>query len=376
MNRLPEKLPKRVMMTADTVGGVWTYALELARALGAYGVRVRLATMGAWLRPSQWEEAADIPTLEICESNYKLEWMDEPWSDVRQAGEWLLRLADDFAADVIHLNGYAHGSLDWQAPVLIGAHSCVLSWWQAVRGCCAPPDRDQYRREVAQGLAAADAVIAPSRSMLTALSEHYGPLRDGRVISNGRDSLLFAPGVKGNFIMTAGRLWDEAKNIGLLERIAGRLSWPVVLAGEQRHPDGGNCQIREVRLLGRLSPPRLSAWLSRAAIYALPARYEPFGLSALEAALCQCALVLGDIPSLREIWGDAAVFVNPNDDEAWREAVEELMADNRKREQYGWRARQRALEFSPQRMAAAYLATYTELMKSRHSMAERRLACA
>ncbi len=32
----------------------------------------------------------------------------------------------------------------------------------------------------------------------------------------------------------------------------------------------------------------------------LPARYEPFGLSVLEAALSGCALVLGDIPSLRE----------------------------------------------------------------------------
>ena len=52
--------------------------------------------------------------------------------------------------------------------------------------------------------------------------------------------------------------------------------------------------------------------MGRAAIYALPARYEPFGLSILEAALSGCALVIGDIPSLREIWADAALFV-PSD---------------------------------------------------------------
>ena len=51
-------------------------------------------------------------------------------------------------------------------------------------------------------------------------------------------------------------------------------------------------------------------WLRRATIFALPARYEPFGLSALEAGLAGCALVLGDIP-MREVWHDAAMFVPP-----------------------------------------------------------------
>jgi hypothetical protein len=38
---------KKVLMTADTVGGVWTYALELAAGLGEHGVEVAIATMGA-----------------------------------------------------------------------------------------------------------------------------------------------------------------------------------------------------------------------------------------------------------------------------------------------------------------------------------------
>ncbi|HYO60185.1 MAG TPA: glycosyltransferase family 1 protein, partial [Archangium sp.] len=40
-------------MTADTVGGVWTYALELCRALAGDGVQVELATLGAPLSPAQ-----------------------------------------------------------------------------------------------------------------------------------------------------------------------------------------------------------------------------------------------------------------------------------------------------------------------------------
>lgn len=99
-------------------------------------------------------------------------------------------------------------------------------------------------------------------------------------------------------------------------------------------------------------------WLGRAALFALPARYEPFGLSALEAGLAGCALVLGDIPSLREVWGDAAYFVPPEEPEALRQALVKLSGDLAARIELAVRARRRALEYSPARQAAGYLAVY------------------
>src|SRR5690606_38167348 len=123
---------RRVLMTADTVGGVWTYAVDLARELGDRGVEVVLATMGRRLDPGQRRQVARIPSLEICESTYALEWMDEPWDDVERAGAWLLELEQELDPDVVHLNGYAHGALPFRAPKLVVGHSCVLSWWEAV----------------------------------------------------------------------------------------------------------------------------------------------------------------------------------------------------------------------------------------------------
>ena len=84
----------RVLMTADTVGGVWTYALELARALAGEGAVVSLATMGARLTRAQRAEARAVPGLDVHESAYRLEWMDDPWTDVAQAGDWLLSLEE------------------------------------------------------------------------------------------------------------------------------------------------------------------------------------------------------------------------------------------------------------------------------------------
>jgi glycogen synthase len=100
----------------------------------------------------------------------------------------------------------------------------------------------------------------------------------------------------------------------------------------------------------------------RATIYALPARYEPFGLTALEAALAGCALVLGDIPTLREVWGDAAVFVPPDDHQALADAINGLIADQQRRSSLVAKARDRAQLLNAHRMAEGYMRAYRELL--------------
>ena len=357
-------MPLRILMTADTVGGVWTYSLELARALEPHDIQIALATMGGPLNPEQRAEVATVPNVEVVESRYKLEWMEDPWTEVEQAGEWLLELESRVKPDLIHLNNYVHGSLPWSAPVLVVGHSCVLSWWQSVYGEAAPDSWDRYRREVSQGLQAADLVAAPTRAMLTELERYYGPLPPTRVIPNGRPARRFPPGKKEPFILTAGRIWDDAKNVAALDQVAPRLAWPVCVAGETQHPESGIPELNRVRLLGRLAPDVLAEWLGRAAIYALPARYEPFGLSALEAGLAGCALVLGDIPSLRDIWGEAAVFVPPDDTTALERTLKGLIDDEPRRETMARHARERALQLSPERMADGYRSAYEIVQRS------------
>ncbi len=353
--------PARVLMTADSLGGVWTCSLELARALGQQGIEVALATMGGALAPFQRQQAHAIPTLQLFESQYRLEWMEDPWRDVEAAGEWLLRLEDMVQPDVVHLNCYAFGALPWRAPVLVVGHSCVLSWWQAVKGTPAPPSWSAYREAVARGLRGADMVVAPSAAMLSELERLFGPLLATRVVPNGRDRALFAAASKEPLVLTVGRLWDEGKNVLALESVARHLSWPVYAAGECTHPQGGTISARHIRLLGPLPPEHLARWYARASVYALPARYEPFGLSVVEAALSGCALVLGDIPSLRELWEDAAIFVSPDDTQALCSAIQELAEDEALRGLLATGAYRRALEYNPQRMAAEYVAVYREL---------------
>ncbi len=423
----------RVLATVDTVGGVWSYALELARALAPEGVAFHLAAMGAPASEAQRAEAAAAGNVTLHESAYRLEWMPDPWDDVKEAGGWLLELEATLAPDLVHLNGYAHGALPWASPLLVVGHSDVLSWWRAVHREPPPPEWTRYRDAVRRGLHSADLVVAPSAAMLDALRRHYGPLPPSRVIYNGRSPAQATPAEKRPVVLAAGRLWDEAKNLAALAAIAPELPWPVLVAGDEAPPDrraaewesgrvadratiagadgagpgrprggraAGDAAAPEshagrvpcaapgsssgpatrtgeqrpapsstpplphspIQHLGRLPQDALASEMQTASTFAAPALYEPFGLAALEAGLAGCALVLGDIPSYREIWGDAALRVDPRRPDALRDALLRLIEDEALRREMGERARRRALGFSRDRLGRGYAAAYARLL--------------
>lgn len=333
-------------MSTDAVGGVWTYASELRAELAMAGVEVVLATLGPQAPP-----APDDLWLDC-----RLEWQDDPWDDIQRSGEWLRELACATQADLVHLNGYAQAALDWDVPVVLVAHSCVLSWHEAVRGAPAGAAWARYHDAVAAGLRSADAVVSPTAAMGRALHRHYGLARRCRVIPNGVSPHAAPPARREPLVLGAGRLWDEAKGLDVLDAAAAGLGWPVEVAG-----DAGGRAARHVRLLGQIERSALRARMARATIFAHPARYEPFGLAVLEAALAGCVLVLGDIDSLREQWDGAALFVAPGDSYALRAALERLVADPQLCRELSEAAHGRARGRHVRATAAAYLELYAPL---------------
>jgi glycogen(starch) synthase len=368
-------------MTVDAVGGVWTYALELSKAFAAGGIEVLLISMGPSPKAAQREAVGAIQHVQLVEGDFKLEWMEDSWKEVDEAGEWLLSLEQQFKPETVHLNGYSHAALPFRAPKLVVAHSCVLSWWHAVKGQTAPSAWNTYRERVGAGLRAADLIVAPSREMLAQLCRWYGDIASARVINNGISIHESRSPQKEEVIFTAGRLWDEAKNIQTLAEAAPGVVWPIYAAGsiskcnsrddEAHSPSTSRENFTPI---GQLSEPEMQHWFSKAAIYCLPARYEPFGLSILEAAAAECALVLGDIPSLREIWDGAALFVSPKKPAEIQKNLNGLIADGSLRQELARRAKLRAKDFTAEKMAAAYLDIYRELSERHTKMEQPRAA--
>jgi glycosyltransferase involved in cell wall biosynthesis len=236
-----------------------------------------------------------------------------------------------------------------------------MSWWEAVKREPAPAKWKKYSVETARSLHGADLITVPSAAMAASLELHYALERSRcRVIPNGRRATEVGRFGKEPFIFVTGRAWDEAKNIQLLASVARQLPWPVYVAG-----DAGTSKIKNCQLLGPLPAVDLANWYARASIYALPARYEPVGLSILEAAHSGCALVLGDIPNLREVWGDAALFVSPDDPAGLRTALTTLITDSDFRAAMSAAALIRGLRFEASGMSEQYLQAYADAIAVR-----------
>jgi glycogen synthase len=359
------ELPRKILMTADAVGGVWQYAVDLCAELATSGIEVLLATLGPAPSREQLRAVESIPGIKAVHGDYALEWMENPWPDVDASGQWLLDQQRSFAADLIHLNGFSHAALPWNRPVVTVGHSCVRSWWSAVKDSEPGAEWNEYTSRVRAGLDASSSVVVPSAAMGRRLAEEYGISNEKiRVIHNSTRIPEYKGREKEPFILAAGRVWDEAKNFDLLSVIAPQLDWQVHVAGAERSPNGESKPSDRLQLLGAIPHHQLVEQFRHASIFAHPALYEPFGLSVLEAARSRCCLVLSNIPTLRELWDGAAIFLNPRDPDLWELEMNELCGDFARRRRLADLGAKRARRYSPEAMLAGYLDVYGSVVST------------
>lgn len=214
------------------------------------------------------------------------------------------------------------------------------------------------------GMMIADAIVAPSRSFAAEVERLYGEGVAVSAVLNGRQPVELPPAPKESMIFTAGRLWDEGKNVGAIGDAASRIEWPVYAAGAVKGPNGARSKFSNLKLLGSLSPLEMARWYQRASIFVSASRYEPFGLTVLEAAQAGAALVLSDIPTFRELWSDAALFVPLDDGDALTLTLAELAARPQMRELWAGRAKKRARVYTAERMVKATLDIYSGLISA------------
>ncbi len=326
-----------VLLTTDSVGGVWTYTEELSAGLVANGHQVTLVSLGTKLDRGQqaWVASMRSPLFHCVETEYRLEWMDDPAEDLLRSRELLCDLIARLQPDLLHTNQFAYGTLSDTLPVLLTGHSDVLSWWQAVHGESAPDTGRlrAYTALVRAGLLTATRLAAPTAWMARELREQYGVARTVEVIPNGRSPELFTAGAPKQLrALTVGRAWDPGKNTALLDNVNAPM--PLLVAGEAASPaapafvaDAPATVRGGITYLGKQHAPDLRELYARTAIYIATSCYEPFGLAPLEAALSGCALVLADLPTLREIWADAAFYFPPRDPTALASVLGMLARD-------------------------------------------------
>jgi glycosyltransferase involved in cell wall biosynthesis len=349
--------PRRILMTLDAVGGVWRYAMDLGAGLRAAGVQIVFVGFGPHPGAAQAQEAESIGRLIWLDA--PLDWTTDEERALDAVPGLIAGLAYSHDVDLVHLNLPSQAcGLHLAVPVVVVSHSCVVTWFHAVRNAPLPDDWKWQQRRNRAGFDAAAVVLAPSGSHAEMLRTCYGPIDRLETVYNAVHGDQ-PSATRRDYVFAAARWWDEGKNGAVLDQAARDTAWPVVMAGPTRSPGGQELALQHADSKGEIGNPEVRRLMAQAEIVVSPSLYEPFGLAALEAARAGTALVLADIPTYRELWDGAALFADPKDPAALADAINELAGDRILRRQLGQAARRRSELFTREVQTTAMLEVYT-----------------
>jgi glycosyltransferase involved in cell wall biosynthesis len=245
--------------------------------------------------------------------------------------------------------------------------------------------RRDYTSQVESHAARADAILTVSETTAADVERELGIERDRiSVIPNGIDSDQLAPSpetdrqvallydLPSRFLLFVGTL-EPRKNISTLVEAVGNLTrcgWEgtLLLAGgpgmDEPKIDTAVERLRLgswVRKLGYVPPEHLPALYRRAHALINPSHWEGFGLPPLEAMACRVPVVASDIPAHREIAGDAALYVSPDDPSSIAEGIEKVWNDDALRADLVELGSSRVQRFTWDETARKTLALYQKL---------------
>ena len=241
-----------------------------------------------------------------------------------------------------------------------------------------------HRRGFAAAAKRARLVIAVSEFCADEVATHTAIPRDRiRVVPNGVDRVRATEAAvhkarsiyaidDAPYVFWAGT-FQPRKNVRTLLDAFTRLDSAVVphrlvLAGPPGwKPDDADAEVaRElgdrVRLLGPVHREQLFPLFAGADLYAFPSRHEGFGIPVLEAMAQETPVLCSDIPALREVAGDAARFVSPDDIDGWVDALTDLLGDADARAALVAAGSARVANYSWERCARETAAVYREAL--------------
>lgn len=349
-------------MVRGGLHGIARYALELARRLpglapkwrffGLVGPRGLPAGLGA-LHP-------ELP-LERCPAAF-LSPLEQPA---------LLAALLRSSCQLFHATSFSLPAL-WPGRLVATLHDANHLALPEAYG----PGRVAYWRLVVGPRArTARALITVSEFSRAELARHLS-LKPERlqVVPNGVDALFSAPpaseiaafrrrrGLPESYFAAVGNPKPH-KNLALLARLAPTLPAPLALLAGGGVKSALSFPDSTIELEG-LPDHELPCFYAGARALLLPSRYEGFGLPALEAMACGCPVVAARAGALPELCGTAALLVDPEDAEGWREAALRLWRDPvLVREQLAL-GRERAGRFSWEDCARRTLAIYQRALGS------------
>jgi glycogen(starch) synthase len=245
---------RHVLMTTDAVGGVWTYALDLAEGFAEHGVRVTLAVLGPAPDACAARSGRSRPGTDLVETDLDLDWTAPTPGDLASAAEGLrMPGARQRRRSRPPQQPRPGGGPGLRPP---GRQRRPLLPGDLVGR--RPPDRNARGLPLAHPapLAGPAGVRRGYRAQRGLRRRHRADLRNPPPLRRPQRSER-APATfirpKQRAACTAGRLWDDGKNIAVLDAAAARIDAPLLAAGPLRGPNGEERAAAHAQALGSMS---------------------------------------------------------------------------------------------------------------------------
>ena len=334
---------KVVVFDADVLGrqrtGDETYALNLLRELGSLMSDASIRLVATTRRPDLVPEGVEPAELPAGSQELRMAWS-------------LPRTLRRLRADLVHTQ-YA-APLRCPCPFVVTVHDVsfardpdFMSW----------KDRTIFRRVVPRAVRKAARVLTVSERTKADLVELYGiPAQRIVVTPNGVDPVFAAGSGPHDYVLSVGAIQRRKNQLAALEA-ADAAGLPLVVVGPAKDPElAEELRRRGARLEGYVATERLAELYRGAACLVQSSRYEGFGLPVLEAMASGTPVVAVPDPALREVAGDAAIFV---EEAELADGIHRAIAE---RDRLVAAGLERARAFSWRAAAERTLAVYREIL--------------
>lgn len=338
---------KRVIFDADVLGrqrtGDETYVRNLLRELAPLVADAGIDLVAVTRRPDL--VPAGLEPVELPARSQELRMAFSLPRALRRLG-----------ADLCHTQHAL--PLRAPCPCVVTVHDLSFERDPALMG---RKDRFVFRRVVPRSVRNAARVFCVSERTKADLVELYGvPAEKVVVTPNGVDP-AFHPGLVhelhlGDYVLSVGAIQARKNQIAALEaaKSAGRM---LRVVGPEKDPAlAAELRRRGAHLEGYVETGRLAELYRGAVCLVQSSRYEGFGLPVLEAMASGTPVVAMPDPALREVAGDAAVFV---DESALADGIRRAI---RERDRLVRAGLERARAFSWRTTAERTLAVYREIL--------------
>lgn len=221
--------------------------------------------------------------------------------------------------------------------------------------------------------------ISPHRTFVTHLAadDRFYPILDTEIISIIHQRFHIP---EGNYFLCLASQLEPRKNLPHLIRSFvhlitehSHLDINLVLIGSQKHKRSEITNLMEelkeykdkIIFTGYVPDEDLSALYSGATSFIFPSLYEGFGLPILEAMQCGTPVICSNTTSLPEVAGDAAILVNPKDQDELCQAMLNILTDSDLRQKLKNKGLEQAKKFSWKKCAQETVEIYKTIISSK-----------